>query len=711
MGYLKWLSLVPVLALAAEALFTPEKLISAPKRDEAVPNNAGKLALFPTDLYSFETHTKSTQFELLDIATGKTTVLTDDDNVTRMIWVDDTTVIYINSTNSDIPGGYELWIAPVDNFASRYKAASLPAPLENLRIKVTPSGDINFVLSGMVWPNGTIHNSVNDATPLSSARIYDKPFVRQWNYYTTGRTSKLFAGTLKGSGHIKTFDGKLTNLLANTQLEAPPQPGGDFWSYDMSSDGKLVAFMSKDPTLAANNYTASYIYLVPHDGSSIATAINSPTSPGAWATARGACWAPTFSPDGKTIAYYQMDDRLYEADRNKLYMYDINTGVIRGVAHNWDSNPYGITYSNDGKTIWLASEERGNSKIFSISASAGMKDIPTVVWGYGYITASYQITNTTLLASNNSLVQSYGYSIVDITGKNPLKVLLDPRIVDAELNGLSESMVEEFSFQGNWTTVHGYIIKPSNFDPTKKYPMAMIFHGGPQDSWANTWNLRWNPAVWADQGYVVVAINPTGSVGFGQYFSNVIKNDWGGAPYYDLVLGFEHVAANYKYIDTTNAIAAGASWGGYMVNWIQGKDFGRKFKAMVSHDGIFSTLNAYASDHLWFFQRDFNGTLWNNRANFERYDPARYAINWATPQLVVHSDLDYRLPISEGIQMFTILQERGVPSRFLNFPDESHYVESPENSLVWHQEVFKWINHYTGVTGTGLGDDSSYVLN
>jgi len=500
-----------------------------------------------------------------------------------MVWVDDTTVIYLNTSNSAILGGVELWLASIADFKSgyddiylhqpdhfltaspyRYKAASIPAPLENLKIAVTKSGDINFLLTGKAWANGTAYNEKLAATPLSSARIYDSLYVRHWDTYVTRQKSTLFSGVLKGNTK-KTFNGKLTNLLTGTKnLETPIPPFGDVWNFDIAQDGQMVAFMSKAPELPQANYTAAYIYLVPFDGSAVARALNGPTSMAAkrYPKALGASQSPTFAPDGRTLAYFQMDGISYESDRNKLYIADLATGDIRGVAHNWDRSPFGITYSKDGKTIWLAAEERARSKIFTISASAGEVATPIAISHEGYVTASYQIGPNTLLASNTSLLQSYGYSIVDMHGKNPPKVLLDPRVVDPELEGLTDSQVEEFWFKGNWTDIQGWIIKPADFDPKKKYPLAMLFHGGPQGSWANVWSSRWSPAAWAAQGYVIVAINPTGSFGFGQKLTDAVQNNWGGAPYYDIILGFKHIAANYPYIDTKNAVAAGASFGG-----------------------------------------------------------------------------------------------------------------------------------------------------
>jgi dipeptidyl aminopeptidase/acylaminoacyl peptidase len=220
---------------------------------------------------------------------------------------------------------------------------------------------------------------------------------------------------------------------------------------------------------------------------------------------------------------------------------------------------------------------------------------------------------------------------------------------------------------------------------------------GPQASWLDSWSYRWNPAVMAEQGYVVVCPNPTGSTGYGQEFTDAIQGQWGGLPYQDLVLGFDYLSKNQPYIDTDRAVALGASYGGFMMNWIQGQPLGRKFKAIVCHDGVFSMAGQMASEELWFPHHDLAGWPWQNPKAWEQWDPSRFTRNWSTPQLVIHSDLDYRLTISEGLAAFNVLQARGVKSQFLTFPDENHWVLKPENSLMWHKVVFNWINEHVGL--------------
>jgi len=260
------------------------------------------------------------------------------------------------------------------------------------------------------------------------------------------------------------------------------------------------------------------------------------------------------------------------------------------------------------------------------------------------------------------------------------------------------------------------VYKPSNFEEGKKYPLALLIHGGPQGAWGDSWSTRWNPAVYAEQGYVVITPNITGSTGYGQAFTDAIRKDWGGAPYNDLVNVMDWVEKNMPEVDMTRAVALGASYGGYMVNWLQGHDLGRRFKALVCHDGIFSFAGGLlATEELYFPFHDLGGTPWYSPSGnqttddakqafgqtsldaWNKNDPSRYLDHWQTPQLVIHNEKDYRLCISEGLAAFNVLQARGIDSQFLTFPDENHWVLAPENSLVWHKVVLNWINKYVGL--------------
>jgi dipeptidyl aminopeptidase/acylaminoacyl peptidase len=549
---------------------------------------------------------------------------------------------------------------------------------------VTPDGSLNFLMNGQKYPNGTAYNEALAEVPASTARLYDSIYVRHWDRWLTPETFTLFAGTLAPSSTPSTsssawhFSGELRDLLAGIEglAETPVQPFGDSGDYDISPDGGTVAFLTKAPDLPYANFTASYIFLVPHDGSSTAAPFNCPDCTATPENARGASAAPRFSPDGSSIAYFQMDGESYESDKNKIYVATLEHGTtITQLAGDWDRSPYQLRWAPDGEALFVAAPDVGHERVFSMPADAGADYIPANYSDPGAVATFYILPDSSALVSASSIWSSRDFYISSSPENSTW--LFTANTTDPELSGLGPGDVTDFWYEGNFTTIHGWIVYPDGFDHTSTYPLAFLIHGGPQSAFYNSWSTRWNPKVWADQGYVVVAINPTGSTSYGQAFTDAIQNNWGSYPYDDLVKGWEYVRATFPYIDTSMGIAAGASYGGYMTNWIQGHSLGREFRALVTHDGSTSTLNQYATEELWFMQHDFNGTLWDNRENYERWDPLAYAAEFATPQFVVHSSKDYRLPVSEGVMLFNVLQERGVDSRFLNFPDENHWYVDP----------------------------------
>ncbi|KAL4955824.1 putative dipeptidyl-peptidase 5 [Aspergillus filifer] len=712
MGAFRWFSLA---AAATSALaLTPEQLISAPRRGEAIPNPSGNVAIFSTSQYSFETHESSSTWNLLDLRSGNITLLTNDSNVSEIVWLSDSTLLYINGTNAQIPGGVELWVSGLSGFPSGYKAASLPAAFSGLKAVTTESGDINYLVYAQSYANGTAYNAELAPTYQSTARIYDSIYARHWDTWLTTTFNAVFSGVLSSTQHERyVSSGGLKNLVAPVEkAESPYPPFGGASDYDVSADGKLVVFKSKAPELPKANYTASYIYLVPHDGSETAAPINGPGS--APEGILGDSSSPVFSPDSKSVAYFQMEEINYESDHRTLYVYDVDSKEITALATEWDRSADSLKWL-DSKTIVVGAEDEGSGNLFLIPVEEATGEFtPAKLTDGKYASAYYPSKNNTLVVTGSTLYSSW---YVDIVSQNPdrgvLKTIVSAHEIDEELAGLGPDDVGEIWYEGNWTDIHAWVTYPKGFDETKSYPLAYLIHGGPQGAWYNSWSTRWNPKVFADQGYVVVSPNPTGSTGYGDELTDAIQNNWGSYPYDDLVKGFEYIRDNIPYIDTTRAVAAGASYGGFMVNWIQGSPLGREFKALVTHDGTFVADAKIGTDELWFIERDFNGTFWGARENYRRWDPSAVdrILQFATPHLVIHNDLDFRLAVSDGLSLFNVLQERGVPSRFLNFPDENHWVTSPENSLVWQQQVLGWINKYSGIGEVSLEDTVVPVVN
>ena len=657
-------------------------------------------------------------WERLDLNTGDVSTWSTDDNITEVVFVgpSNTSILYINATNDEGDGGISLYTADARQLASANLVASLPAPFAGLKAVSAPSGDIHFLVYASAYPNGTAYNEDLADTPASTARIYTDIYVRHWDMYLTPERNAVFGGVLarsnstysnsSTSGGSYSLRGSLTNYVTGmcnaTCAESPVQPFGGSGDYDISPDGSQVAFLTKDIDLPLANFTSSQIYLVPFSGS-----VNDsiPINPiGATPGAEGASASPTFSKDGSKIAYFQMNGIYYESDRNIIYVANADPANrnITSLASNWDRSPDVLVWSNDGNSLYVAAPDLGRERVFPVPVDASADYKPTNITNEGVPAGMQVLANGQILVSDSKIWSSRDIYTVDPSGNNT-QFYLQSNLVDAALSGLGLQDVSEFYFSSNSTDIdlQSWIIYPANFSSTQSYPLCFLVHGGPQGGFYNSWSTRWNYKVWADQGYVVIAPNPTASSGWGQNLTDAISGHWGDYPYWDLVNAWDYVNTNLPYVDTARGVAAGASFGGYMMNWIQGHPLGRRFNALVTHDGVTNTLDDYATEELWFINHDFAGTFTspNETSTYYRWNPIAYYENWATPHFVVHSDMDYRLPVSEGIMLFNMLQVKGVPSKFLNFPDENHWVLDRENSRVWHREIFKWINYYSGLSG------------
>lgn len=699
--------------LAASALaflsvvqaITPEGMLAAPRRGVPQVNPTGEFAIYSNTNYSWSTHKTSTVWNKLNLTSGEVSVWSTDTSISEVAFLGNSSIVYINGTNAAGDGGISLYTADANNLSGARLAASIPAPLAGLKAVQSASGDIHFLLYGMAFPNGTAYNAETATASRSTARIYDSIYVRHWDTYLTPQRNAVFGGVLASSNGTYSLQGQLTNYVTGkcnkTCAESPVKPFGGSGDYDLSPDGTQVVFLTKNIDLPLANYTSSQIYLVPFNGS-----VNSsgPINPiGATPGAEGASASPTFSKDGSQVAYFQMNGISYESDRNILYVASTGSSSfnVTALAGNWDRSPDVLAWSNNGSSIYVAAPDRGRERIFNIPRSADASFVPTNITNEGVAAGMTVLPNNELLVADSKIWSSRDIYSINSQG-NVTRTYLRANEVDANLAGLGPKDVSEFYFSSNSTQIdlQAFVVYPANFSSNKTYPLAFIVHGGPQGATSNAWSTRWNLKVWADQGYVVVAPNPTASSGWGQNLTDAISGHWGDYPYWDLVHAWDYVNTSLPYVDTSRGIAAGASFGGYMMNWIQGHPLGRQFNALVTHDGVANTLADYASEELWFINHDMGGifTSPNTTSTYYRFNPILYYDNWATPHFVVHNDLDYRLPVSEGIMLFNMLQVKGVPSKFLNFPNENHWVLNRENSLVWHTQIYKWINYYSGIS-------------
>ncbi len=386
----------------------------------------------------------------------------------------------------------------------------------------------------------------------------------------------------------------------------------------------------------------------------------------------------------------------YEADKESLLIYQRELGQIRNATADWDRSVGSFAWTPDSKAVFFTAEDRGESPIWALPLDAKQ---PGEVARLDADDLAFARDGKSLFFSRVSITTPSEAARLDLSSwKNGSKV--DPaavtRVNEALLSQIDMPAMESFNFKGAENAdIQGFLIKPPGFDPSKKYPLKFLIHGGPQGAWGNSWSYRWNAELFAANGYVVVMINFHGSTGYGQEFTDSISGDWGGKPYVDLMKGLDYVEKTYPFIDKNREAALGASYGGYMANWLLGHT--DRFKCIVSHDGMFNSESAYGTtEELWFNEWEFKGTPWKNRELYRKWSPHLFADKFKTPTLAVHGQLDFRLDVSEGFQLFTTLQRLKVPSKMLYFPDEGHWVLKPQNSRLWYKTVNDWVDQWCG---------------
>ena len=510
--------------------------------------------------------------------------------------------------------------------------------------------------------------------------VYDGLFVRHWDTWADGRRSRLFVAALP-EGKAKPV-ATATSLTDTIDGDAPSKPFGGADEYTWSPDGNAVVAAIRVAGKGEAWSTNFDLYQFAADGST--APVNLTAANPAWDT------GPVFSADGKTLYYRAMKRPGFEADRFGLMAMDLATKQVREIAPTWDRSADGIVLSKDGATIYTTAQDVGQHPLFSVDVASG--SVKSVV-GEGSISA-FDIAGDTLALTRNTLKSGDQLLTTTLSGA-PLRAIT-PSAQEA-LGDVSFGDFEQFNFKGwNNETVHGYVVKPHDYVEGKKYPVAFLIHGGPQGSFGNGWSYRWNPQTYAGQGYAVVMIDFHGSTGYGQAFTDAISQHWGDRPLEDLQKGWAAAQKQYAFLDGKNACALGASYGGYMINWIAG-NWNEPWKCLVNHDGVFDIRSmGYVTEELWFTVWENGGTPYDVPKNVEKFNPVNHVAKWRVPMLVVQGEKDYRVPVDQGLSTFTALQRKGIDSKLLYFPDENHWVLKPQNSILWHDTVNAWLKQHIG---------------
>lgn len=701
--------------------FTPEVMLGAPRRSSGVPNSDASAVLYSISTYDFDNHESKAEIRLLDVEKHESSQVTDEKEASNPVWLDDKTIALLKGVKE---GKTELLVGPPEDFkAKAYVAGTFDGAVDNLKVTKLGHDHFGIAVSAPTNPDGSLYNAETAPKLRTTGKLYHSLFVRHWDTWIEPHRQSIWYGALQvkssatASKKLEYSLSGITNALKGTSLESPMPPFGGPDHFDIGPTG--IIFVAKDPDRDPALHTKCKLYLLAIDDFQAENA-SPPISTVNLARFEGALTSPSFSADGKSAAFLAMKEDGYEADKNQLLLIPNiqQPAIVREVLATedgsgaWDQSPDAVYWSHDGKTIYLTAEKHGQKLLYSLSSNpAEVNGPPSQLTKTNTISSVQPLANGSVFLTSSSFIDGSIYSIVNHTTRGPYVSQISSASHDGVTFGLAPTQVSEIWFPGaasNSSTgdkVHAWVLKPSTFSANKQYPLAFLVHGGPQGAWNNAWSTRWNPALFAEQGYVVVLPNPTGSTGYGQQFCDDIKENWGGTPYEDLVNCFDYVDKHLDFVDCSRAVALGASYGGYMLNWIQGHPLGRKFKALVTHDGVFSSSYEVATDELYFINREFGGPWSSSKpaAAFDKWDPRLFTDNWATPHLIIHSELDYRLAVTDGLAAFNVLQTKGVESELLVFPDENHFVLKPENSLRWHEAVFSFINKHVGLPTIGDG--------
>ncbi|MGA2887724.1 MAG: S9 family peptidase [Terracidiphilus sp.] len=624
-------------------------------------------------------------------------------------------------------GGQQIWLADFDGSTGMTSNTKKLTGISTEADNAIWSPDGNSVLfTSTVYPDcpaitpmdggvGDKCNADRDAAAAASnvkAQIFTHLLYRHWDHYTGEKRSHLFLATV-ASGAVR-------DLTPNDPHDVPPfSLDGGGCGCDFAPDSKELAFTENIDPEPAISISAKIFTL---------DLANPAAKPVAISTSLGGNFNPAYSPDGKYIAWRSQERAGYESDKFGIVLYDRDAKTT--VTNLWPNFPNWVDEFVwvDREHILFTSGEKGEAPIYETNITEDdLKRFGKVagewsnvrlilVKGYPYILGTLvRVDHPSEVVLGNALEMNDSARKIRVfpNGNRPNEDLTSVSYEPQEITHLNDALLaqldlpkmESFWFEAaDKTKVEGFIIRPPGFDPAKKYPVKFLIHGGPQGAWGDMWSYRWNAELFAANGYVVVMINPRGSTGYGQDFVDGVNGDWGGKPFTDLMQGLDYAEQHYPFIDKSRECALGASYGGYMANWVLGHT--DRFKCIVSHDGMFDPESAYGTtEELWFNEWEFKGMPWDYYGKpdadnpFRKWSPAMSAKNFKTPTLVIHSQLDYRLDVSEGFQLFTTLQRLKVPSKMLYFPDEGHWVLKPQNSRLWYKTVNDWVDEWTKASG------------
>lgn len=635
----------------------------------------GKRAAFSVSVTDREANGRNSDLYMAAVnGSGMKQLTSNSANDVQPHWSPDGKSLYFVSNRSK---SYQVWRIGPDGGEPE---AITKLPLDVDALKVSPDGKY-LVFSMSVFPGKSPQETkeILDEKDKNKATgmIYDRLFVRHWDTWENGTRNHLFLYSLP--------DGPARDIMPHMEADCPSKPFGDAGEFDISPDSRTIIFSAKDVGREEAWSTNYDLFMAPAEHAADPEKIT--TNP-AWDT------QPAFSPDGGTLAYLAMRRPGYESDRFDIVLRNPRDAKERRIVLRVDQSPRGdrsageLAWSADGDELYCTADHLGQHPIFGVNIVTGRT---LVIVEHGTSASPCALPAGRVLFGMHSLLAPTELYTVDSEGRNVQQIT---HLNDSKVAAARFGKPEQFTFKGaRGDTVYGYIVYPVDFDPAEKYPVAFLIHGGPQGSFGNDFHYRWNPQAYAGAGYAAVMIDFHGSTGYGQAFTDSINKDWGGAPYEDLMKGLDFALERYPFLDKHRIGALGASYGGYMINWIAGHT--DRFKTLVNHDGNLDEHMAYYdTDELWFPEWDHGGPAYENPDDYVKQSPLSFVQNWKTPMLVIHGGKDFRVVDSQGISSFNLLQRKGIPSRLLYFPDENHWVLKPSNSIQWHETVIAWLDRW-----------------
>lgn len=566
-------------------------------------------------------------------------------------------------------GGSQVWILETSSREAR-KLTSISTGADG----VVWSRDGRYLaFTSEVYPDckdDACNQKRNDEAAASKvqAKVFDRLLYRHWDSWKDGKRTHIFVVPAGGGTPRDVTPG---------DYDAPPFSLGGPTDYDFSPDGNEMCFARNVDKVEATSTNVD-LWIVPVSGGEARRITTNPAYDG----------SPLYSPDGRFIAYRAQRRPGFESDRFELMLYDRSAHTGRSMTATLDRSVDGLEWAPDSKSLYFTAGDEAYSSGYRVTLEGSVNRVLDKNCS-GDLKVSPDGRRLVFIRQTRS--QPSEIYRADADGRNVSELTSFNRELLSRIDfGLSESV----TYKGaGGTDIQAWVFKPPSFSPGRKYPAIVLVHGGPQGDWGDSFSYRWNYHMFASRGYVVFAPNPRGSTTFGQKFTDEISGDWGGKVYEDIMKGVDYLA-QLPYVDASRMSAAGASYGGYMMNWLEGHT--DRFRCLVSHDGVYDTISMFgATEELWFPIWEFKGTPWTNREMYEKWSPSNFVSNFKTPMLVIHGQQDFRLAVEQGMQLFTALQLMKVPSKLLYFPDEGHWVLKPQNSQLWHKTVLDWIDQWT----------------